>query len=116
MEKRSFNAFFAHFGLDNLARDNGKLIGGFSTSPSSACGPLFGAGSACSQCVWSGNIEADSMNLLDLIKATVVCGGVAFLFYRYPTLGQILVIATLSLVWLSYARKTVRNVRRRRLA
>jgi uncharacterized membrane protein YesL len=96
----------------NLARDNGKLIGGFGLVI--RVRPTFWRIN-CSQCV-VGNIEAGSMNLLDLIKATVVCGGVAFLFYRYPTLGQILVIATLSLVWLSYARKTVRNVRRRRLA
>lgn len=47
------------------------------------------------------------MSVLDLIKATVACGGLAFLFYSYPVLGQILMIALLSLLWLSYARKTV---------
>lgn len=47
------------------------------------------------------------MSVLDLFKATVACGGLAFLFYSYPILGQILMIALLSLLWLSYARKTV---------
>jgi len=55
------------------------------------------------------------MSLLDLIKATVVCGGVAFLFYTFPVLGQILVIAIASVIWLSYARKTVRGLFGRRL-
>ena len=53
------------------------------------------------------------MSVLDLIKATIVCGGVAFLFYSFPVLGQILVIALLSLLWLSYARKTFAAFRRR---
>ncbi len=52
------------------------------------------------------------MSLLDLAKATVVCGAVAFLFYSYPVVGQILAITFLSLLWLSYARKTVINLRR----
>ena len=56
------------------------------------------------------------MNVLDLIKATVVCGGVAFLFYNFPILGQILAITFLSLLWLSYARKTVLAFRRKQLA
>ena len=56
------------------------------------------------------------MSLLDLIKATIVCGGVAFLFYSFPVLGQIVAIALLSLLWLSYARKTVIRVRAARKA
>lgn len=56
------------------------------------------------------------MNLLDLIKATVGCGGVAFLFFSYPVLGQILAIAAMTLLWLSYARKTLRTLKRRRSA
>lgn len=55
------------------------------------------------------------MSLLDLIKATIVCGGVAFLFYSYPILGQIMAITLLSLLWLSYARKTLIRVRSRRV-
>jgi uncharacterized membrane protein YesL len=56
------------------------------------------------------------MSLLDLAKATILCGGVAFLFYSYPILGQILAITFLTLLWLSYARKTIRNLQRRRAA
>lgn len=56
------------------------------------------------------------MSLVDLIKATVVCGIVAFLFYSFPILGQIVAIAVLSLLWLSYARKMVISRRGRKLA
>jgi len=51
------------------------------------------------------------MSLFDLIKATIVCGGVAFLFYSFPILGQIMAITVLSLLWLSYARKTMIRVK-----
>ena len=54
------------------------------------------------------------MNLLDLAKATVLCGLIAFFFFNYPILGQILAIATMSLLWLSYVRKTVVTLRRPR--
>jgi hypothetical protein len=53
------------------------------------------------------------MSVLDLTKATVICGVVAFLFYSYPVLSQVLLIAFLSLLWLSYARKTIVALRRR---
>ena len=53
------------------------------------------------------------MNLLDLIKATVGCGGVAFLFFSFPVLGQSVAILILTLLWLSYARKTYRTLRRK---
>ena len=53
------------------------------------------------------------MTFVDLIKATVVCGGVAFLIYRYPLVGQIVVIAFLSLLWLVYAHRTLEHLRRR---
>jgi hypothetical protein len=56
------------------------------------------------------------MNLLDLIKATVGCGGVAFLFYSYPVLGQALAILFLTLLWLYYARRTIVTLKRRRSA
>lgn len=56
------------------------------------------------------------MSLLDLLKATVVCGGVAFLYFSYPILGQITAIALLSFLWLSYARKTFMRLRGRRMA
>lgn len=52
------------------------------------------------------------MSLLDLAKATVVCGLIAFLFFNYPILGQISAILLLSLLWLSYLRKVVVTIRR----
>ena len=56
------------------------------------------------------------MSLLDLAKATILCGAVAFLFYSFPILGQILAIAFLSVLWLSYLRKTIQNLQRRKVA
>lgn len=53
------------------------------------------------------------MTILDLAKATVVCGGVAFLIYNFPVLSQIMVLGILSLLWLLYARETVARLRRR---
>ena len=53
------------------------------------------------------------MNLLDLLKATVACGLTTFLIYRFPVVGQVLIIGMLSLLWLSYAHKTIVNLRRR---
>jgi len=53
------------------------------------------------------------MTVFDLIKATVVCGVIAFLIHRYPLLGQIVLIAFLSLLWLAYVHKTITNLRRR---
>jgi hypothetical protein len=57
--------------------------------------------------------ESSLMTILDLIKATVVCGVIAFLIYSYPILGQIVLIAFLSLLWLLYAHKTIAHLRRR---
>jgi hypothetical protein len=48
------------------------------------------------------------MNALDLIKATVVCGILAFLVYSFPVVGQIMIIGGLGLVWLSYAHKAIK--------
>jgi len=50
------------------------------------------------------------MNVLDLIKATVVCGGVAFLVYSFPVIGQVVIIGLLSLAWLTYARKMIKSL------
>jgi hypothetical protein len=52
------------------------------------------------------------MTIPDLIKATVVCGLIAFFIYSYPVLGQIVLIAFLSLLWLLYARETIAHLRR----
>ncbi len=57
--------------------------------------------------------ECSLMTIIDLIKATVVCGAIAFLIYSYPVLGQIVLIGFLSLLWLVYAHKTIANLRRR---
>ncbi len=47
------------------------------------------------------------MSFIDLTKATVICGGIAFLIYTFPVVAQVLIISLLSLLWLSYAHKTV---------
>jgi hypothetical protein len=57
--------------------------------------------------------ESSPMTIFDLIKATVVCGTIAFLVYSYPPLGQIVLIGFLSLLWLVYAHKTIASLRRR---
>ena len=53
------------------------------------------------------------MSIVDLIKATVICGGIAYLIYSFPALGQVLLIASLTLLWLGYARKTVAHFLRK---
>ena len=53
------------------------------------------------------------MNMLDLIKATLACGISAFLIYSFPVIGQILIITLLTLLWLSYAHRTLATLRRR---
>jgi hypothetical protein len=53
------------------------------------------------------------MNVLDLIKATIACGGSAFLIYSFPVISQIVIIGLLSLLWLAYAHKTIARLRRR---
>ena len=52
------------------------------------------------------------MTILDLAKATLACGGLAFLIYNYPVVGQVLLIAGLSLLWLGYFRQTLLRLRR----
>jgi hypothetical protein len=53
------------------------------------------------------------MNVLDLIKATIACGLSAFLIYSFPVVGQVLIITVLSLLWLSYAHRTLAKMLRR---
>ena len=53
------------------------------------------------------------MTIFDLLKATVVCGVIAFLIYSYPVVGQVVLIGFLSLLWLLYAHKTLAALRRR---
>ncbi len=53
------------------------------------------------------------MNFLDLMKATLGCGGSAFLIYSFPYVTRWLVIAVLTLLWLSYAYRAVNKLLRR---
>jgi hypothetical protein len=53
------------------------------------------------------------MDLVDLIKATIFCGVMAFLCYSFPVLGQAMIIGFLALVWLGYARRAFVRLRRR---
>ena len=53
------------------------------------------------------------MTILDLSKATVICGLLAFVIYSFPVVGQVLIIGLLAMLWLSYARKTLAGFLRR---
>ncbi|MCS7337391.1 MAG: hypothetical protein NZ739_04025 [Verrucomicrobiae bacterium] len=52
-------------------------------------------------------MEVSRMTFVDLFKATIACGGIAFLAYSYPVISQALIIGALGIVWLSYARKAI---------
>ena len=54
------------------------------------------------------------MTIVDLAKATLFCGGTGFVIYRFPVVGQILLLAVLGLLWLLYARQTLQALRRKR--
>jgi hypothetical protein len=58
-------------------------------------------------------VQRSAMNLFDLFKATIICGLLAFLIYSFPVVGQVVIIGLLSLLWLSYAHRTIANLRRR---
>jgi hypothetical protein len=60
----------------------------------------------------AGEVKAP-MSILDLTKATVTCGALAFLIYTFPVIGQVLIIGFLTFLWLAYARKTILALRRR---
>ena len=47
------------------------------------------------------------MNVSDLVKATIICALIAYLVYSYPLVSQVLIIALLSLLWLSYLYRAV---------
>lgn len=53
------------------------------------------------------------MTIIDLTKATVVCGGASYLVYAFPLVGQVLVMALLGVLWLLYAREAVQRLRTR---
>ena len=50
------------------------------------------------------------MRLSDLLKATIVCGMIAYLVFIFPVLSQILTITFLTLLWLTYFYHTIRNL------
>ena len=58
-------------------------------------------------------VSAVVMTILDLMKATLICGAFAYLIYSFPLLGQIVLISFVGLLWLSYARKTIARLLRR---
>jgi len=51
------------------------------------------------------------MTAFDLAKATLLCGSIAYFAYSIPVLSQVLIIALLSLLWLTYLHSTVRCLR-----
>lgn len=53
------------------------------------------------------------MSLIDLIKATVACGGIAFLIYSYPVVSQVVIIGLLTVLWMSYAYRVLGRLLRR---
>ncbi len=53
------------------------------------------------------------MNTIDVIKATLVCGLLAFLVYSFPVIGQVAIIGVLGLVWLSYVLKAIQALAKR---
>ena len=53
------------------------------------------------------------MNVLDLTKATIGCGGVSFLIYSFPVVGQVVLISFLALLWLLYAHRTLMKLLRK---
>ena len=56
------------------------------------------------------NRKGSQMSVLDLIKATVVCGGIAYLVYSFPVIGQIVIIGVLGVAWLTYAHKMIKTL------
>jgi len=51
------------------------------------------------------------MTAIDLAKATLVCGGIAYFAYSIPVVSQAITIAILCLLWLSYLYRTVSRLR-----
>jgi len=52
-------------------------------------------------------------DLLNLIKVTLVCGGIAFIVYSFPVISQVAIIGLLSLLWISCAHQAIRRVLQR---
>jgi len=48
------------------------------------------------------------MSVIDLFKATIVCGSIGFLVYSFPIIAQVVILGALGLAWFSYAQKALR--------
>jgi hypothetical protein len=57
--------------------------------------------------------QKTNMRTSDLAKATIACGLAAYLVFEFPVLGQVVIITTLSLLWLSYLYSTILSRRAR---
>jgi len=57
--------------------------------------------------------QNEAMGIVDLLKATVICGGGSLVVYSFPVVGQVLVISIFGLLWLLYAREAIVTLRRR---
>lgn len=53
------------------------------------------------------------MKLSELIKATVVCGSMAYLVFSYPVIGQVVIIGLLALAWFACAHQTLKSLGRK---
>ena len=53
------------------------------------------------------------MTAYDFAKATLLCGSIAYFAYSIPAVSQAIIIAILSLLWLSYLHSTVIRLRGR---
>ncbi len=58
-------------------------------------------------------VQVFPMRVFDLAKATLLCGGVAYFAYSIPALSQAIIIAILTLLWLSYLHTTLSRLRAR---
>lgn len=53
------------------------------------------------------------MDMFDLLKATIICGLIAFAVYSVPVISQVVFIGLLGILWLSYAHRTLVKFLRR---
>ena len=58
-------------------------------------------------------MHSSDVTAIDLAKATLLCGSIAYFVYSIPVLSQVLIIAILCLLWLTYLHSTVSRLRHR---
>jgi len=51
--------------------------------------------------------------MLTMAKATILCGGSAFLIYSFPIISQAAIIGLLTLLWISCAHRTLVHLLRK---